>query len=119
MSTPTERHVLMLDLHDEAEAIRAYRMWHRPGGPPAAVTRSIRESDIRALEIWQVGDRLCMIMETGPAFSAAAKAQRDATDPDVRAWETLMDQFQRRLPFAPAEVKWVPAERIYTLAEQP
>ena len=30
-----------------------------------------------------------------------------------------MDQFQRRLSFAPADVKWVAAERIYTLDDQP
>jgi L-rhamnose mutarotase len=31
----------------------------------------------------------------------------------------LMDRFQRRLPFAADGEKWVAAERIYSLDEQP
>ncbi|MFZ2995833.1 L-rhamnose mutarotase [Sphingobium sp.] len=119
MTEATTRHVLVLDIHPDDESIAAYRRWHRAGGPPDAVTRSIRDSDIASLEIWHVGDRLVMIMESGPGFCASAKAAADAADPDVQAWETLMDRFQRRLPFAPADVKWVAAERIYTLDEQP
>ena len=113
------RRCLLLNLVDDPELIAQYRQWHAPGGPPAAVTRSIREADILDMEIWQAGDRLVMIMETGPNFDPAAKTQRDAADPDVRAWETLMDRFQSRLSFAPAGVKWVPADRIYGLSEQP
>eukprot|EP01037_Dinobryon_pediforme_P032896 gene32896-38090_t len=94
------RHVLVLDLHDDPEAIAAYRHWHRPGGPPAAVTRAIRADGIASLEIWHVGDRLVMLMETPPDLAPAAKAVRDTVDPEIQAWETLMDRFQRRLPFA-------------------
>lgn len=113
------RHVLLLDLHDDAEAVSEYQRWHRPGGPPAAVTRSIRQSGIEAMEIWQVGDRLVMVMETGSGFDPVAKRERDATDPDVQAWERLMERFQRRLPFAKADEKWVASERIYSLVDQP
>jgi L-rhamnose mutarotase len=114
-----QQHILLLDLDNDPDAIAAYRAWHRPGGPPAAVTRSIREAGIVAMDIWLAGDRLVMVMETGPGFDAAAKARRDADDPDVRAWEALMDRYQRRLAFAPPGVKWVAAERIFALAEQP
>lgn len=113
------RHLLLLDIDPSSDSIAAYRDWHRAGGPPAAINRSIRASGIESLEIWHVGDRLAMVMETGPAFSAAAKAAADAADPDVRAWEALMEQFQRRLPFAAPGEKWVAAERIYSLDEQP
>lgn len=113
------RHCLLLDLVDDPELIAQYRQWHAPGGPPATVTRSIREANILDMEIWQVGDRLVMIMETGPNFDPAAKTRRDAADPDVQVWETLMDKFQRRLPFAPEGVKWVAADRIYALGQQP
>lgn len=113
------RHCLFLDLVDDAELICEYRRWHEPGGPPAAVNRSIREAGILEMEIWNVGNRLVMIMETTAEFDAGAKARRDASDPDVQAWERLMDRLQRRLAFAPAGTKWVAAERIYALSEQP
>jgi L-rhamnose mutarotase len=113
------RHVLVLDLVDDQGAIAAYRDWHRPGGPPEAVTRAIRESGIASMEIWQAGDRLVMMMETTPAYDPAANAERNVRDADVRAWETLMDKFQRRLPFAAPGEKWVAAEQIYDLDAQP
>jgi L-rhamnose mutarotase len=113
------RHVLLLDLKDEAEAIAAYRHWHRPGGPPAAVTRSIRAGGVAALDIWQVGNRLVMVIETTPDHDPVANAARDAADAEVQAWETLMDTFQQRLPFASAGQKWVPADHIYSLDDQP
>lgn len=117
-SVPT-RHVLVLDLQDDPVAVAAYRHWHRPGGPPEDVTRAIRANGVAALEIWHVGDRLVMLMETTPHFDPVAKAARDAADPAVQAWETLMDRFQRRLPFAAEGEKWVEAERIYALDDQP
>ena len=113
------RQILLLDLKDDPDAIAAYKHWHRPGGPPPAITRSIREAGIETLDIYHVGDRLVMLLETGPDYDPVAKARRDAEDPDVQAWEALMDQFQRRLAFAPADAKWVPAEQIYSLDAQP
>ena len=113
------RHCLFLDLIDDAELIAEYRRWHAPGGPPAAVNRSIRAAGILEMEIWQVGNRLAMIMETAPAFDACAKAHSDAADPQVQAWEKLMDRFQQRLACASPGEKWVAAERIFALSEQP
>ncbi|KQW80786.1 L-rhamnose mutarotase [Brevundimonas sp. Root1279] len=110
------RHCLLLDLVDDPESMVRYRAWHEPGRTPEAVIRSIRAADITAMEIYQLGDRLVMIMETGPAFSAETKAKADASDPDVQAWERLMDQFQTPTPFARAGEKWTPAERIFDLA---
>jgi L-rhamnose mutarotase len=111
--------VLLLDLVDDAELIAAYRHWHRPGGPPAAVTRAIRRAGIEEMTIWQAGDRLVMLMTTHADYDPAAEAAGDAADPEVQAWETLMDRYQRRLAFAPADMKWVEAECIYALSEQP
>jgi len=77
------RHVLILDLKDDPEAIAAYRAWHAVGAPPAAVIASIRASGIEEMEICLAGNRLVMILEAGPAFSFAAKAAADAADPEV------------------------------------
>lgn len=114
----TTRHCFALDLHADPASIARYEAWHRPGEVPAAVTRSIRDADIRAMEIWRAGERLFMIMETGPCFSPQAKADADLASADVQAWERMMWEFQKPLPFAPGE-KWVAMQRIYALSEQP
>lgn len=111
------RYCLLLDLIDDPESIARYRAWHEPGQTPEAVIRSIRSADITAMEIYQLGDRLVMIMETGLTFSPEAKAAADASDPDIRAWEALMEQFQKATPWAAPGQKWTPAERIFELAQ--
>ena len=112
------RRVLLLDLKDDPELIASYEAWHAAGAVPAPVTASIRGADIRSMEIYRCGDRLAMIMETGPGFDPAAKAAADLANPDVVAWEELMSRFQRVLPWAEKGEKWLEAKRIFSLEEQ-
>jgi L-rhamnose mutarotase len=112
------RHVLMLDLKSDPALIERYRDWHAPGQVPAAVVRAIRQAGILEMEIHLCGDRLAMIMTVANDYDPGAKAAADAADPDVQAWEALMDTFQRPLPWARPGEKWVPAERIFSLAQQ-
>lgn len=111
------RHVLILDLKDDPDLIARYEAYHRPGGVPDAVLSSIRDAGISEMEIHRSGNRLVMLMETTAAFDPKAKAAADAADPAVVAWEALMDAYQQRLPWAPADVKWLEAERIFALSQ--
>src|SRR5690349_9297533 len=122
-----QRMCFAVDLRNDAEAIAAYKRYHAPGGPPAGVTRSLRNAGIAVLEIYLIGNRLFMIMEVEPHYSDEAKARADATNPDVQAWNALMDILQQSLPFAAgfdhgdgglSAGKWQPMECIYTLAAQ-
>lgn len=117
--TRPRRFCFTVDLTNDPQLIERYRWWHRPGGPPAAVTQALRAADIREMEIWLCGSRMFMLLEAGPDYDPAAKAARDARDPDVLAWEQLMWEFQRPLPAAAPGEKWMAAERIYALSEQP
>lgn len=113
------RHVLLIDLADDAEAISRYEAWHAAGAVPPEVGASIRAADIQSMEIYRSGNRLVMLMETGPAFDAATKAQADLQNPAVQAWEIQMNEVQRPLPWATPDAKWTPAARIYSLDDQP
>ena len=112
------RQILLLDLKDDPELIARYEAWHAAGAVPGAVVRGIRAAGINSMEIHRSGTRLIMVMETGPDFNSRAKAAADAADPDVIAWETLMDRFQQPLPWAEAGTKWTEAKRIFSLDEQ-
>ena len=109
------RHVLFLDLLADPESIARYEAWHEAGQVPAKVIASIRAAGISAMEIWRRDDRLVMIMQTGPDSDPVTKAERDACDPDIIAWEYLMDSMQRRLPGAAECEKWAAAKQIFDL----
>ena len=115
----TRRHVLLLDIVDDADSIARYEAWHAAGALPQAIGRSIRAAGIVAMEIYRAGDRLVMVMETTLGFDPVAKAAADAADPDVQAWEALMGTVQRPIPAAAPGQKWVAATPIFSLADQP
>jgi len=115
----TDRMCFALDLKDDPALIEEYRRFHAPGGPPAAVTRALRDSGIISLQIYLCGNRLFMILEGAPGFSLEDKAKSDAANVEVQRWEELMWRFQQRLPWAAPGQKWVPAEIIYDLSQQP
>lgn len=112
------RHVLLIDLADDAQAIAQYEAWHAAGAVPSAISASIRGAGIEAMEIYRTGNRLVMVMETTADFDPERKAAADAADPAVQAWEAKMDGVQRPLPWALDGSKWTPAELIYSLADQ-
>jgi L-rhamnose mutarotase len=118
MTTSSQKLVYALDLKDDPALIERYKQWHAPGQVPTAINDSIRKAGIEALEIYLVGNRMFMILTPGPDFDPVAKAAADAASEEVQAWETLMWDFQQALPFAAPGEKWLPMERIYSLAEQ-
>lgn len=112
----SNRHILICDLKDDPALIEKYKEYHAAGNAWPEITESITSSGITGMEIFLAGNRLVMIMTTNDNFNPAAKAAADASSPKVQEWETLMDTFQQRLPFAEEGVKWVAAERIFNLS---
>lgn len=113
-----EKQYFALDLKDDPDLIARYKDWHATGKVPQAINDSIRGAGIEGLEIFLCGNRLFMILTPGAGYDAEAKAQADAGNPDVQAWERLMWDYQQALPFAAPGEKWVPLEKIYDLAQQ-
>ena len=112
------QHILLLDLKDDPQSIADYEAWHAPGKVPEAVVQSIRSHGVTAMQIFRSGNRLVMVVDVDPAFDPAATSATDPVDPEVEAWETRMDKFQQRLPWAAPGQKWVPARQIFDLEEQ-
>lgn len=108
------RYCLALDLIDDAALIADYEQHHRQVWPE--IQASIRDAGIEAMEIYRAGNRLFMIMETGPSFSFEKKARMDEANEKVQAWETLMWNYQQALPFAAPGEKWVLMDKLFELA---
>jgi L-rhamnose mutarotase len=109
----TRRYCLALDLKDDPQLIDEYKRYHEKIWPE--ITQSLKDSGIEDLEIYLLGTRLFMILETNEKFSFAAKAEADRRNPKVQEWEKLMWKFQKPLPQAKPGEKWILMERIFKL----
>jgi L-rhamnose mutarotase len=107
------RHCLALDLKDDPALIAEYERHHRAVWPE--ILESIRAAGIVDMEIYRMGNRMFMIMEVDETFSFERKAEADAANPKVHAWETLMWRYQLALPGAKPGEKWMKMERIFKL----
>ena len=116
MSNP-KRYCLALDLNDDEKLIAEYIEHHKPANAWPQITTNMRELGILDMEIYHLGDRLFMIMETTQDFdpNEPPKTQqgREASD----EWEELMWKYQKPVKWAKEGQKWVPMNKIYDLKE--
>ncbi len=110
-----KRYCLALDLKDDKSLIEEYISWHQNVWPE--IKKSIVDSGINQMEIYRLGNRLFMIMETADSFRFEKKAAMDAANPKVQEWEELMWKYQRPLPQAGSGEKWVLMDKIFSLTK--
>lgn len=111
------RYCLALDLKDDAELIARYEEFHRKVWPD--VIRHIREQGVSSMEIYRLGARLFMVMETDDAvYDAERMAEAAQSNAVIQEWEALMWKFQAPTPWTPAGQKWVLMDRIFDLRQQ-
>ncbi len=108
-----QKHCLALDLNNHPDLIAEYIDYHKNVWPE--IQKSIKDSGIINLEIYNVGDRLFMIIEANDDFSFTEKAKQDAENPKVQEWENLMWKFQKALPQAKSGEKWILMDKIFEL----
>jgi len=111
-----KRYCLAVDLVNDPEMIKEYEAYHKQIRPE--IEKSIREAGITVMDIYRLGDRLFMIMETEDDFSFEKKAEMDAGNEKVQEWEQLMWNYQKALPEAKPGEKWVLMNQIFTLPEK-
>ena len=104
---------MTLDLKDDPTLVEEYVQWHREVWDEVKV--SLLQSGVSGLEIYLLGNRLCMIMETDDSFSFERKAEMDAANTKVQEWEELMWRYQQALPGAKPGEKWMLMEKIFSL----
>jgi L-rhamnose mutarotase len=110
------RHCLAIDLHDNPDLIAQYEAHHRDVWPE--VLEHLRAHGVRELEIFRLGTRLVMVMDTDDAvFDGEAMARAERGSPRLHEWETLMWHFQKATPWTPAGQKWTPMTPIFRLSD--
>ncbi|MFI1773465.1 L-rhamnose mutarotase [Thalassobellus citreus] len=108
-----KRFFLFCDLKDDAKLIAEYKDHHKSVWPE--IIKSIKDSGIENMEIYNNGNRLFMVIQANDTFSFEAKAKMDASNSKVQEWENLMWKYQQKIPWAKEGEKWLSLEQIFKL----
>lgn len=109
------RTVLAVDLRDDAAAIESYKDHHRRAWPE--VLASLRRSGVRNMDIYLLGRRLVMILETDGQDYRRCFAAHRASGCGVTQWEDLMRSLQVPPPGAPPGEWWAQMAPVFSLDE--
>jgi L-rhamnose mutarotase len=110
-----KRYCLTLDLKDDPALIKEYRYWHDSRNIWPEIPKGIREVGIKDMEIYLLGTRLFMIMETSPDFDFDTQMGKLAGLPRQKEWEAFVSKFQKSSPDAKSSEKWKMMDRIFKL----
>ncbi len=115
MSKDIKRYCRMLDLNLSEELIKEYRFRHSKEGVWPEIVKGIKEVGILEMELWLLGNRAVMILETPADLDLDAAFDRLATLPRQQEWEDYMSVFQNAKKGATSSEKWQPMEQIFHL----
>jgi L-rhamnose mutarotase len=114
---PVKRYCQTLNLKDNPELIAEYRKRHPQGEVWPETLAAIREVGILEMEIYILGTRLFMIVETPLDFEWDTAMARMATLPRQEEWEAYMAIFQQADAGASSAEKWQLMDRMFYLYE--
>jgi L-rhamnose mutarotase len=110
-----QKFCLALDLKEDETLIQEYKKLHQKVWPE--IIDSIKNSGITVLDIYCTGNRLFMIIEADADFTFEKKSAMDENNTKVQEWENLMWQFQKALPWAKPNEKWILMDKIFELPQ--
>lgn len=108
-----QRYCLQLDLRPDPTLMAEYIEHHRAVWPE--IQQSIRDAGVLDMQIYNLGNRLFMIMDTADDFSLERKAAMDAANPKVLEWERLMGRYQQVDEGANPTTRWVRMDKVFQL----
>lgn len=112
-----KRWVLAVDIPGDRAAVLAYAKYHRAVWPE--VLRSLRRVGVRAMDIYLLGQRLVMVMDTRDGFDRARDfARHAASDPRCAEWEERMRAFQQAPPGARRGELWALMRPVFSMTGQ-
>jgi L-rhamnose mutarotase len=113
----SRRHVLALDLKDEPGVIEEYTRQHRAVWPE--VLASLRRIGVLDMDIYLLGRRLTMVLETEDGFDLETGFAPHRADPRCAEWEDLMKGLQERVPGARPGEWWAVMDPVFHLGPGP
>lgn len=116
-SIPVKRYCRTMNLKDDPALIAEYIKRHSKEESWPEIRQGIRDVGILEMEIYILGNRLFMIVETPLDFDWDTAMARLATLPRQQEWEDFMAIFQDCKEGDTANEKWKMMERMFYLYE--
>ena len=114
---PVKRYCQTLDLKDDPELTAKYVEAHSRYKSWPEIREGIRAVGILEMEIYLLGNRLFMIVETPLDFDWDRAMKKLSTLPRQAEWEAYVAMFQDCKPGSTSNEKWQLMERIFYLYE--
>ncbi|MBR1414823.1 MAG: L-rhamnose mutarotase [Prevotella sp.] len=114
---PVKRYVQTLDLKDNPDLIARYVEAHSRYKSWPEIRDGIRQVGILEMEIYILGNRLFMIVDTPLDFDWDSAMARLATLPRQQEWEDYVALFQDCPAGSTSAGKWQMMERMFYLYE--
>ena len=110
-----KRYCKTLQLENDLSLIEEYKIIHAMGNAWPEITQGMKDVGILDMEIYLLGTKLFMIMDTVPNFDHDKAMAVLAQKPRQSEWEAHMARFQDTSPQATADQKWQLMDRIYKM----
>lgn len=104
-----------MELRNDTVLIEEYKKRHAKGAAWPEITQGMKEVGIIDMEIYLLGTKLFMIMDTVADFDHDKAMGELAQKPRQSEWEAHMSQFQDSSAEATADQKWQLMELIYKM----
>lgn len=112
---PVKRYCQTMDLKDDPALIAEYVKRHSQAEAWPEIREGIRQVGILEMELYILGTRLFMIVETPLDFDWETAMAQLATLPRQAEWEDYMALFQNTTPGSTSAEKWHLMERFFYL----
>jgi L-rhamnose mutarotase len=115
MQKSNKRYCKTMELRNDSTLIDLYKKAHIQGAAWPEITQGMKEVGIIDMEIYLLGTKLFMIMDTVEDFNHDKAMAELALKPRQSEWEAHMSQFQDSAAEATADQKWQLMDRIYKM----
>lgn len=112
------RYCKTMELRNDPALIEAYKTVHKKRAAWPEITNGMKEVGIVDMEIYLLGTRLFMIMDTVADFDHDQAMAALARKPRQSEWEAYMSKYQDSSAEASASQKWQLMECIYKMGDE-
>ncbi len=106
-----DRTLMTLEIKNDPELLQEYIEIHRPGNIWKQVLKNMDTMGILDMEIYLLGYRAFLIMDTRPDFDLDRQGERWGHLPREEEWQRFVAKFQKTDPNSQAAEKWKPMQR--------